>query len=242
MGKWKQLAAPQDFFPRNRGIQTILCEEEKASTFWAKRERERGDPIRSDRDGRTISNSINPAKHVNKSTRSKSSRIFDWCASGVFIHNDRLSAAAKFFFGRARTWSEGALGVSTLCGASRVWAKKSRDRGRCSRAGQGMAGGAHDRYGTAERPPLGGRYRPWGIAHMGGIPKGPYFANTQQQQVKCGIGFHTFALQCSTWKIFGFCYLLYLYNDYHCFKQKNKNDTMIRIFLSISKVLGGFFF
>jgi hypothetical protein len=39
-------------------------------------------------------------------------------------------------------------------------------------AGQGMAGGAHDRYGTAERPPLGGRYRPWGIAYMGGITKG----------------------------------------------------------------------
>jgi len=60
--------------------------------------------------------------------------------------------------------------------------------------------GAHHRYGTAERPPLGGTYRPWGIAHMGGIPKGPYFcqANTEHQQVKCGIGFDTFAVQCPT--------------------------------------------
>jgi len=55
-----------------------------------------------------------------------------------FIHNDRFSAAAKFLC-RARRRSEGALGVSTLCGARPVWARKGRDRGRCSRAGHGMA-------------------------------------------------------------------------------------------------------
>ncbi len=53
----------------------------KLQTF-ERRERER--ERRSDRDGRTISNSTNPAKHVNKSTQSNSSRIFDWCAGGLF--------------------------------------------------------------------------------------------------------------------------------------------------------------
>ncbi len=57
--------------------------------------------------------------------------------------------------------------------------------------------GAHDRYGTAERPPLGGRYGPWGdSAHGWNINWAFTFKQAtteQQQQVKCGIGFDTFA-------------------------------------------------